>query len=136
MKEPITKELRELPLYSSVKAATTDTIDLKEPLVYVTMADLDAIADRIDAEHEQRMEQSRYETRRATMRYLRGVLTDYDRGVKRVRKGDTAMVVRCRDCRWARPQGDRYVCAYRSLTAHLVKPDGYCSDGVRKEVDE
>lgn len=136
MKEPITKELRELPLYSSVKAATTDTIDLKEPLVYVTMADLDAIADRIDAEHKRRMEQSRYEMRRATIRYLRGVLTDYEKCVKRVRKGDATEVVRCRDCRWARPQGDRYVCSYRPMMAHLVDGNDFCSDGVRREVDD
>lgn len=136
MSEPITKELRELPLYSSVKAATTDTIDLIEPLVYVTMADLDAIADRIDAEHKTRMSQSRRESRLAAIRYLRGVLLDYERGIKRVRKGDAVEVVRCRDCMYARRMDDRFVCTVRPTMAHLVDADEYCSRGVRAEVDE
>lgn len=114
MREPITKELRE-------HAADHVRVELLE------------IADRIDAEHKRRMEQSRYETRRAVLRYLRGVLVDYERGVKRVRKGDTARVVRCRDCRWAVPMGDCCLCGYRPVMAHLVKSDGYCSDGVRRE---
>ena len=133
MSEPITKELRELPLYSSVKAATTDTIDLKEPLVYVTMADLDAIADRIDAEHKTRMSQSRRESRLAAIRYLRGVLLDYEKGVKRVRKEDKAEVVCCKDCQFARRMDDRFVCTVRPTMAHLVDADEYCSRGERRE---
>lgn len=135
MKEPITKELRELPLYSSVKAATTDTIDLIEPLVYVTMADLDAIADRIDAEHQHRLMDCRRNTKRELVRYLRGVLTDYDRNIRRVRKGDKAEVVRCKDCQYAREMDDRHVCAVRPLMAHLVDGSDYCSRGKRKEVE-
>ena len=43
------------------------------------------IADRIDADHERRMEQARRETRRAACRYLAGVVEDYKHGVKRGR---------------------------------------------------
>ena len=40
----------------------------------------------LDSEVSTRLEQCRRETRRATIRYLRSVMSDYDRGVKRVRK--------------------------------------------------
>jgi hypothetical protein len=73
--EPITKELRE---YSS-QAVNRD--DYMAGLTY----DLDRIADRIDAEHERRMADSRREMRRAVIRYIRGVLNDYDHGIKRKR---------------------------------------------------
>ena len=44
------------------------------------------LADAIDADHESRMEQCRRETRRAMARYIRAVVSDYERGIKRVRK--------------------------------------------------
>lgn len=47
------------------------------------LAVFDGIADAIDAEHERRMEQCRHETRRSFGRYLRSVIWDYLRGVKR-----------------------------------------------------
>ena len=43
-------------------------------------------ADHIDEEYKNRLENSRYEMRRAVIHYLRGVLNDYEKGVKRVRK--------------------------------------------------
>jgi hypothetical protein len=76
MREPITKELREY----AQQAVMRD--DYMAGLTY----DLDRIADRIDAEHERRMADSRREMRRAVIHYLRGVLNDYEKGVKRVRK--------------------------------------------------
>lgn len=36
-----------------------------------------AIADRIDVEHKRRMDQCRTDTKRAALRYLRGVMEDY-----------------------------------------------------------
>jgi len=36
-----------------------------------------AIADRIDTEHKRRMDQCRADTKRAALRYLRGVMEDY-----------------------------------------------------------
>jgi hypothetical protein len=78
----------------------------------------------------------RRNTRRELVRYLRGVLTDYDRNIRRVRKGDKAEVVRCKDCQYAREMDDRHVCTVRPLLAHLVDGDDYCSRGVRAEVDE
>lgn len=66
MREPITKELRE---------HAADHVRLE----------LFAIADRIDREHESRMADSRREMRRAVIRYIRGVLNDYDHGIKRKR---------------------------------------------------
>jgi hypothetical protein len=116
--EPITKELR-------------DALDRMWP-----NPELLEIADRIDAEHKRRMDDCRRNTNRALVRYLRGVLTDYDKGIKRVRKGDATEVVRCKDCQWARRMDDRFVCTVRPLMAHLVDSDEYCSRGVRKEVDE
>lgn len=126
MREPITKELREYVNtvydYGAITPSNHDTII--------------AIADRIDVAHKCRMSNSRRESRQAAIRYLRGVLTDYDRNIKRVRKGDKAEVVRCRDCQHAREMDDRHVCTVRPLLAHLVDGDDYCSRGVRAEVDE
>jgi hypothetical protein len=126
MSEPITKELREyvntMYDYGAITPSNHDTTI--------------AIADRIDAEHETRMSQSRRESRLAAIRYLRGVLLDYEKGIKRVRKGDATEVVRCKDCQFARRMDDRFVCTVRPLLAHLVDADEYCSRGVRAEVDE
>lgn len=44
------------------------------------------IADQIDREHGERLWQCRRETKRAFARYMRSVITDYEKGVKRVRK--------------------------------------------------
>ncbi len=123
----ITKELREV-------AAKTEGANRRCGKLY--RGDLDHIADRIDAEHERRMDDCRRETRRALVRYLRGVLTDYDKGIKRVRKGDKAEVVHCEDCMYARETFNRYACLVRPTIAHLVDADDYCSRGVRKEEDE
>lgn len=126
MSEPITRELREL----------VDVNNDKQFFVACNKPNLLEIADRIDAEHKTRMSQSRRESRLAAIRYLRGVLLDYEKGVKRVRKGDAVEVVRCRDCMYARRMDDRFVCTVRPLLAHLVDADEYCSRGVRAEVDE
>lgn len=91
------------------------------------------IADRIDAEHERRMERSRYETRRAVLHYLRGVLLDYEKGVKRVRKCDKEEVVRCRDCELAIGEDDGYVCV--GFASRTVDGDDYCSYGERRDGD-
>lgn len=126
MSEPITKELREyvntLYDYGAITPSNHDATI--------------ALADRIDAEHERRMDDCRRNSNRHVVRYIRGVLTDYDRGVKRVRRGDKAEVVRCKDCQWARRMDDRFVCTVRPLLAHLVDADEYCSRGVRAEVDD
>ena len=93
------------------------------------------IADRIDAEHARRMDDCRREVRREVIRYVRGVLTDLDRGVRRVRKGDKTEVVRCRDCESAVESHyhDGLVCCM-----HGIHVDGshFCSDGERREVEE
>ena len=139
MGEPITKELRE---WASKHFGKTldDGNTLINGLEMLEMNELLEIADRIDAEHRRRMDDCRRETRRALVRYLRGVLTDYDKGIKRVRKGDKAEVVRCEDCQYAWRTDDRFVCTLRRtlrpLGAHLVDADDYCSRGVRKEDDE
>ena len=99
------------------------------------------IADRIEREHEARMRQSREDARRAAMRYLRHVMLDYEKGIKRVRKGTTVEVVRCRDCKWASLLSARplpiedwpYVCRLRPLMQHYVKADDYCSKGELKD---
>lgn len=118
MSEPVTKELR-------------DALDRMWP-----NPELLEIADRIDSEHKRRMDDCRRNTNRALVRYLRGVLTDYDRGIKRVRKGDAVEVIHCEYCQWAQPMDDRYVCTVRPTLMHLVDADEYCSRGVRAEVDE
>ena len=41
------------------------------------------IADQIDREHERRMEQCRYETKRAFAKYLRQITAEYEIGRKR-----------------------------------------------------
>lgn len=94
------------------------------------------IADRIDAEHERRMERSRYEARRAVLNYLGGVLVDYKKGVKRVRKCDKEEVVRCRDCFWSYVDKGTYVCNFNPAAAHYVGPDAFCSYGKRIEEDD
>lgn len=123
----ITKELREYAL---------DVANHDAGIAYA----FKCVADRIDAEYRRRMDDCRRETRRALVRYLRGVLTDYDKGIKRVRKGDVTEVVRCKDCQYAWRTDDRFVCTLcrtlRPLGAHLVDADDYCSRGVRKEADE
>ena len=44
---------------------------------------LEACADRIDREHERRMEQSRHETKRAFAKYIRQITEEYERSHKR-----------------------------------------------------
>lgn len=46
---------------------------------------LTEVADQIEREHKRRMEQSRRETKRAFARYLRAVIEDYTKGIKRKR---------------------------------------------------
>ena len=83
--EPITKELRE---YVRLVRAyhLTDNHGKKREYVEATTTDMLELADRIDQEHERRMADSRREMRRAAVRYMRSVLTDYKKSVKRVRK--------------------------------------------------
>jgi hypothetical protein len=130
--EPITKELREL--VGTLDFDPDDMFHMR--LISVDKYQLAGIADNIDMEHKCRLDDCRHNTKRALVRYLRGVLNDYDRGIKRVRKGDKAEVVRCRDCMYARRMDDRFVCTVRPLLAHLVDADEYCSRGVRAEVDD
>ena len=95
--------------------------------------ELCAIADRIDAEHKRRMDDCRREVRREVIRYMRGVLTDLDRGVRRVRKCDKVEVVRCRDCAYCQRHVDgSHVC---ELTHLAYRDDYYCYFGARREVD-
>lgn len=47
------------------------------------LSELVVMADGIDRDHEWRMEQCRRETKRAFARYIRSVINDYMRGVKR-----------------------------------------------------
>ena len=47
--------------------------------------ELQRLADKIDREHELRMEQQSYELRKAFCRYMSGVLDDYRHGIKRKR---------------------------------------------------
>lgn len=123
MREPITKELREL----------VDVNNDKQFFVACNKPNLLEIADRIDMAHKSRLDDCRHNTKRALVRYLRGVLTDYDRGIKRVRKGDAAEVVRCKDCQYAREMADRHVCTVRPLLTHFVDGDDYCSRAARVE---
>lgn len=97
---------------------------------------LDDIANGIDAAHEERMKRSRYETRRAVLRYLGGVLNDYKKGIKRVRKCDKDEVVRCRDCEYAIDDDadNRYVCV--GFASRTVDGDGYCSHGERRKDED
>lgn len=53
------------------------TIDEEESMT------LHGIADQIDREHERRMEQCRYETRRSFAKYLRQITAEYEIGRKR-----------------------------------------------------
>ena len=98
--------------------------------------DLDRVADHIDAEHERRMDDCRREVRREVIRYMRGVLTDLDRGVRRVRKGDKAEVVRCRDCVHSRPAEEDAIYYCDKGTFGLMGGTAYCSLGKRREVSE
>lgn len=122
------------------RMSTPITAELREHAYDHIRLDLLPIADRIDAEHRRRMEDCRRNTRREVIRYMRGVLTDLDRGVRRVRKGDKAEVVRCADCRWAHEvepvDGWKRVCRVRPIMPHYVRGDGYCDQGERREVDE
>lgn len=62
-------------------------------------------------------------------------MEDYDKGVKRVRKGDAVEVVRCHDCVHGMPcdRAGQLVCSVRMFSKHYVSADGYCSDGMRRE---
>jgi hypothetical protein len=135
MSEPITKELREWVSKHFGKTLDDGNVLINGNELY-EMSKLTDYADRIDAEHRRRMDDCRRNTKHALVRYLRGVLTDYDRGIKRVRKGTATEVVRCKDCQWARRMDDRFVCTVRPTLMHLVDDSDYCSRGVRAEVDE
>jgi hypothetical protein len=128
---PITKELREIADEICERAgygAPYGPSSEKEELC--------AIADRIDAEHRRRMGDCRREVRREVIHYMRGVLTDLERGVRRVRKCDKVEVVRCKDCVHSRPAEQEAV-YYCDLEAFgLMGETAYCSLGERREVDE
>ena len=124
MREPITANLREY----------VDWLYENKQMVGIDHGVLIEIADRIEAEHKRRMDDCRREVRRETIRYMRGVLTDLDRGVRRVRKGDKVEVVRCRDCSYCQRHVDgSHVC---ELTHLAHRADYYCYFGARWEVDE
>lgn len=130
MAEPITKELREYVEENRMGNGMGVETMWGNSVPY----DLLQIADCIDAEHERRMADCRRETKRDVVRYVRGVLTDYDRGVRRVRKGDKAEVVRCRDCKHAAEHSiwaNTTICDL--FTGHEVTADDYCSRGDRRE---
>ena len=57
------------------------------------------LAEHVEAEHANRMGQSAYGARRATLRYLRSVMADYDRGVRR-RAVERADGLRAPDGSW------------------------------------
>ena len=76
MTEPITKGLRDYADLIYERGAIT-ALDHGILLGYATA---------IDNEHKRRMADSRRNMRRAVVRYLRGVLNDYDHGIKRARK--------------------------------------------------
>lgn len=46
---------------------------------------LKACADKMDKEHERRMEQQSYDLRKAFCRYMGGIVDDYRHGIKRKR---------------------------------------------------
>jgi hypothetical protein len=118
MREPITAELREIV-----------------PLMPCGGNEMTAIADRIDAEHKRRMDDCRRNVRREAVRYMRGVLTDLDRGVRRVRKGDKTEVVRCKDCVHAYfVGGNDNFCGVFDIKG--IGADDFCSNGERREVEE
>ena len=128
MAEPIAKELREY-----VGNLVNRKVDDCDPAIIAQF--LNAHADRIDAEHERRMADCRREVKRDVVRYVRGVLTDYNKGIKRVRKCDKAEVVRCRDCKHAVEHPiwhNTTIC--HIFTGHEVSADDYCSRGERREV--
>lgn len=60
------------------------TDDLNDD-TYWMRDELYRIADKMDCEHERRMEQQSYDLRRAFCRYLGGVIDDYRHGMKRKR---------------------------------------------------
>lgn len=144
MGEPITKMLREfadaISEHAGYGVVMPNPTNKHSGAPYGPSSETEelyAIADRIDEEHKRRMDDCRRETRRALVRYLRGVLTDYDKGIKRVRRKDKAEVVRCEDCMYAWRTDDRFMCLARpTIAAHLMDADDYCSRGVRKEADE
>jgi hypothetical protein len=75
MSEPITKGLREY-------------VDLIYDHGAISALDHGVLldyADHIEEEYKNRLENSRREMRRAVIRYIRGVLNDYDHGIKRKR---------------------------------------------------
>ena len=96
--------------------------------------EMTAVADRIDAEHRRRMDDCRREVRREVIRYMRGVLTDLDRGVRRVRKGDKAEVVRCRDCENGMSIDGHILCMMLGVPS--MGADDYCSHGERRKEDD
>lgn len=61
---------------------------------YPAMQELNAIVDRIEAEHKRRMRQQSRDLPRAFAKYMRGVLADYEHGVKRTRMDATERQMR------------------------------------------
>ena len=121
---PITSNLREY----------VDWLYEHKQMVGIDHGVLLEIADRIESEHKRRMDDCRREVRREAIRYVRGVLTDLDRGVRRVRKGDKTEVVRCNECIFAHPRaGGTCQC---DITQLVNRGDHYCAYGERREADE
>lgn len=130
MASRITDDLRE---FVDKYLLHNTTADMEQWLGMVGR-DIIRLADDIDAKHKTRMEDCRREVRRATVRYIRGVLTDYGRGVKRVRKGspeDGNEIVWCSECEHMVFTTAGTICELMPAPYNYVDLDSYCSRGAR-----
>lgn len=94
---------------------------------YATEHDIPEVmemAARVQREHEWRMEQCQHETVRAMTRYLRSVVTDYSRGIKRRRRDEDGGT--CWHCAYSHGLPPEMVCTIHG--GRKVGHGDYCSE--------
>ena len=132
MASRITDDLREYVNNCLLHNATDDQAQWLGAVCH----DIIMIADSIDAKHETRMADCRREVRHATIRYVRGVLNDYDRGIKRVRKNSSNVsqeIVRCSECKHMVFTTVGTLCELMPTPYSYVDLDCYCFRGERSD---
>lgn len=99
------------------------TQDLEDYARAHKIPELETMAAEIQYEHEHRMERSREETRRAMARYLRSVIGDYTKGIKRRRREEDGGT--CQGCKFCRGKYPDYICVEHY--GESVEWGEYCS---------
>lgn len=101
------------------------TNELKEYAISHSDPELMRIAMSIQECHRTRLEQCRYEARRAAIRYIGGVVSDYKRGIKRKRRPTDGAI--CSECYFGSYKQE-YGCYWCKRHFRGVGASDYCSE--------